>query len=977
MSIPEGGELEGEVFSLEMEISPNEEAVEELAWTLEASAGQFKLILARCNYLRLRSGLVKRVQQLTNTEIEILNLQRNDTTLYAKIDAKVKDKQPGALMVFHLESVRELEQMLSAANQVREEFRKNFDFPVVIWVTDDVLRQMVRLASDFESWATITEFVIPTHELISSLEEDTNTLFATALTSETYSISWQMGYLRRQEIITRLKDLQVRGEELEPALKASVEFVIGQDAYLNNQVDVALTHYQQSWQFWHDLDNESIEEEQKWGESCPFVPFPPYPQSPTTIPHSTLHSPKLRAGILLFYIGLCYVQLAEREYLGYQGKHVQSHNHLQIAANYFQQCFTTFTEANYPILAAKFINPLGEVLQQLKAWDELQKLAHKSLSLQQLYGNPLQVAQAYGYLAEVAASQGSWKQAKEHAYTALHNIAKNKINQQQYRALYLLLLAQAEQNLGQVERAVIHLQMARDIGSEDNPHQYIRILQALRSLYWEQQRYLDAFRAKLEQRSIEQQYGFRAFIGAGRIQPQRQAKLALTQMVQTRLIPSLQEETIAPEITASGRGRDVEYLLERIARPDYKLIVIHGHSGVGKSSLVQAGLLPALKNITIGAQDILPISMGVYTNWVRELGKLLEKALKERGITIEIGEKEGNFAFPPFTSPSLDSPAAILEILRQNEYRNLRTVLIFDQFEEFFFVDPSPRKRRLFFEFLGECLNILGVKVILSLREDYLHYLLECNRLPSMNIINNDILSKNVLYQLGNFAPSDAKSLIERLTQHSNFHLEPALIEKLVQDLAVQFEEVRPIELQVVGAQLQTETITTLANYHESGPKEELVKRYLKEVVEDCGAENKQKAELILYLLTDEKGTRPLKTRSELERELQLLADFSVESYNLDLVLRIFVESGIVVFLPENPDDRYQLVHDYLAAFIQKQQKPKLNELIAELKIERTQRKLSEEKLNLIYRRALYATIAAVSGLIILAIATLQFVSTK
>ena len=63
-------------------------------------------------------------------------------------------------------------------------------------------------------------------------------------------------------------------------------------------------------------------------------------------------------------------------------------------------------------------------------------------------------------------------------------------------------------------------------------------------------------------------------MGAGRIQPQRQAKLALTQ-VET-------EEAIAPEIAASGRLLDVERLIERIGRNDCKLIVIHGQSGVGK-----------------------------------------------------------------------------------------------------------------------------------------------------------------------------------------------------------------------------------------------------------------------------------------------------------------------------------------------------------------------------------------------------------
>jgi hypothetical protein len=921
----------------------NDEALEELAWSLEASVGEFKLILARCNYIRLRSHLLNRLQSLTNIDIHVLNLKKTDKTLYTKIQGEVANKQPAALMVFYLESVKDLEQMLSATNQVREEFRKNFHFPVVLWVTDEVLLQLVRLASDFESWATTTEFAIATDELLKSLQEDSDALFSTALTSDTYSIGWQMGYLRRREITTALQDLLSRGQVLEPALKASVEFVRGQDAYLSNQIDKALVYYQESLTFWQGEEGQGGQK-----RSC------------TCSPPS---SPLLRAGVILFYIGLCYFQQAERYRL-------KCRNYLEKSRGYFQQCLNIFTETNHPNLVAKFINPLGEVLQRLEVWDELQKLAQKSLNLQQLYGNPVRVAQAYGFLAEVASSKQRWGQSKQYAYKALHNIAKNKVNQQQRQGLYLLLLAQAEQNLGQLSRSLKHLQMAKDTGSQDNPHQYIRILQALRSLYWQQKQYLDAFRTKFEQRSVEQQYGFRAFIGAGRIQPQKQVKPAFTQVVETFADTFLQE-TVAPEITASGRGRDIEHLLERIGRPDYKLIVIHGYSGVGKSSLVQAGLVPALKQKTIGFQDVLPVAMGVYTNWERELASSLTVALEGKGIlnNSKYHFLEANYKIPNSKLSLPNYPEYILEMLRQAEANNLRIVLIFDQFEELFFVYKSASQRREFFEFLGDCLNILGVKIILSLRQDYLHYLLECNYLPSMNIINHDILSKNVLYQLGNFTNADAKLLIKSLTEHSNFYLEPALIEQLVEDLAEKFGEVRPIELQVVGAQLQTENISTLLSYQERGPKEELVKRYLQEVVEDCGAENKQLAELVLYLLTDDKGTRPLKTRTQIERELQsLFLDSTAETSQLDLVLQIFVESSIVVVLPENPADRYQLVHDYLAAFIQKQQKPKLNELIIELSKERNQRKLSEDKLNLIYKWAFYAFVLSIFAGTILAV---------
>ena len=988
------------------------QSLEELVWTLEASSGEFRLILARCNYIRLRSRLVKNLENLTNLNIEIINLNKTDVALYQTIATQIADSHKEAVMVLGLESLQDLAQLLSTTNQVREEFRKNFSFPLVLWVTDEVLGKLVRLASDFESWATTVEFTIPTDELIQSLEYDTNAIFAIALASDTYSIGWQMGHLRRCEIICFYRDLQLQQYQLDPSLEASVNFVQGQDAYLQHQTDIALAYYQQSLEYWQKEGEWGVgsgDRERGKGEgvsdssifptsstsSTPYSitgegtplssPYSitgggtplssPYsitgggtpPSSPYSItgggtpPLHTpplLQHPKLRAGVLFFYIGLCYFQKAELD-------RTDSRKYLLEARYYFKNCIRVFTEVNRPNLIAKFINPLGEVLQRLEAWDELQILAINALDLQQLYGNSMRVARAYGFLAEVAINKHQWLQAKQYAYQALHHIVKNQTDKQQYQSLYLLLLAQAEQNLGQTQRAVQHLQQARDIGNQDNPQQYIRILQVLRSQYLQQNRYLEAFRTKLEIRSIEQQYGFRAFIGAGKIQPRRQPKFVSTQIIET-LQPDSLQPTIAPEITASGRQRDIDRLIERIARPDNKLIVIHGYSGVGKTSLVQAGLIPTLKQRTIGIQQFVPILVHFYTNWASELGKSLIKALKET---------QSSNILPTH----LDSQKNILSFLEEFNSHNSRIILIFDQFEEFFFVYKTTLQRQEFFKFLDDCLNILGVKVLLSLREDYLHYLLECNRIPNLKIMSNDILSKNILYQLGNFASVDAKSLIEKLTQNSNSYLEPGLISQLVQDLAAKFGEVRPIELQIVGAQLQTEDITTLAKYQQQGPKEELVKRYLLEVVEDCGAENQQIAEIILYLLTDKKGIRPLKTRSEIERDLQLLnfgeeLDEKQQNSKLDLIIQIFVESGIVVLIPENPDDRYQLVHDYLAAFIQKQQQPKLTDLIIKINQERRQIKISEDKLNRVYKLTVISAAGAIAGLIVLIISIFAFI---
>ncbi|NES00699.1 MAG: hypothetical protein F6J86_44160, partial [Symploca sp. SIO1B1] len=91
------------------------------------------------------------------------------------------------------------------------------------------------------------------------------------------------------------------------------------------------------------------------------------------------------------------------------------------------------------------------------------------------------------------------------------------------------------------------------------------------------------------------------------------------------------------------------------------------------------------------------------------------------------------------------------------------------------------------------------------------------------------------------------------------------------------------------------------------------------------------------YLLTDENNTRPLKTRADLELELD------VKEENLSFVLDILVKSGLILRVPANPADRYQLVHDYLVTFVRQGQSERL---IKELEKEREKRKITEKQLN-------------------------------
>jgi hypothetical protein len=889
----------------------NERSLQVLVRAITLSLGEFTLILARCNYRALRDRLWQRLQEICPVKIRPLVLPESVKTLYTTIQAELKTEHPPALMVFGLESVKDLSTVLTSTNYVREEFRKNFPFPVVLWIDDEVLTKLIRLAPDFESWATAIKFELATNELLKFLRQTSDEVFAKLvevgadLFLDNSALRLEIGSPRRAELQLARQDLQRRGVDLNPELEACREFVLGRDAGIS--MECSYQHYQRSLAFWEQSDNL------EW------------------------------RGCLLFCLGLWWRTYAIQD----RSQYVSACSH---AKEYYQRCLQVLESR--PRLKAKFINALGEVLQRLQQWKELETVAQEAQALHHSNYHPVRLAYSYGLLAEVALAKSAWWQAQQYVETArsilvFHEkpnpliplkkeggvgvvnppLSLQKISQswQDDEGWYLLLLAQAQQHLQQVSAAIANLETARSKSQpEFNPTVYIRILETLRSLYFQQGEYLLAFRLKQEQHSIEYQYGFKTFIGAGKLPLKRQ-------VINPGLLRSNFSIASDREITSTIRQRDVECLIrDRISRPDRKLTILHGQSGVGKSSLINIGLIPALKQRSIDGCELLPVVLTAYNNWDKELGKSLTNALKSTK----------NLILPR----SLDFSAAIIEQLERNIDRYLITVLIFDQLEEFFFICNQASNREPFYQFLSLCLNIPFVNVILSLQEEYLPQLLECERLSNLEIVNNDILSKDIRYYVGKFTVEEAKSHIQQSMARSQLQFQPAAIEAFVEDIADTSNLVSPIELQILGSQLETDKITTLKAYEQLGenPQEELIERYLEAAIADCGPENSLVAKLVLFLLTDENNLRPLKTRGELIEKIEA-AGLALEIDQIDTVLKILVGAGSICRVRETPADRYQLIHDYLSKFIRQQQPVGLQ---AELVVTREKQKLIEARLK-------------------------------
>ncbi|MGB7443999.1 MAG: hypothetical protein WA919_23285, partial [Coleofasciculaceae cyanobacterium] len=545
------------------------------------SQGEFSLVLVRCNYKSLSEQMLQRLRGLAQDRYQFreLVIPPNATTLFTTLQSyghgkgcTATNRNHPALVILGLESVAAIEDLLSSSNQVRDEFRKRMPFPLVLFLNDQLLHKLVQFAPDFASWAaTPIKFEISTEELIAFLQQKADSLLNRVLRSGSkYApwrisqekslpikqvsqpnlkglfpapdsplrstkrsrsptpdspLTWAMGCRSRLELNAAMRDLRSRQQVIEPQLEASLKFVLGQYEYASDLLEGALELYQDSLSFWQVRDN--------W---------------------------QWRA-VLLFHIGLCYCRKADL----HRSSREKRHN-WERAIPYLEQCLNVFTQAGRKDLVAQFITQLAQVKQCLGSWNSLGIISKQSLDLHQTYGSRLQLAQDYGWLAEVALEHSHWTQAVELAQQALSILTEELEQASQHSGTYPLLLSQLYQlfvvkcqwQLGKLPEALSSLELASQELSEAielsehryEPQRYLYLLQQLSKLYFEQGRYLEAFRIKQEKRAIEQRYGLRAFIGASRLQPQRL-------VTNPHLATQEQPEMVAREVAASGRQRDV------------------------------------------------------------------------------------------------------------------------------------------------------------------------------------------------------------------------------------------------------------------------------------------------------------------------------------------------------------------------------------------------------------------------------------
>lgn len=903
-------------YSDDVIMADNDQTVKVLTRAIRTGIGKFSLNLARCNYSQLRESILDRFHQENSSfDLEELTLSPQATRLFEEIETVLRhrEKTPSALIILGLEQVESLETLFSNFNQVRTQFQNSFQFPLLLWVTDEVLVSLRQNAPDFVSGGKSFSFHWTTTELSDFLHKAADELFHAVLQNGAIGFlpytsinSTKLADYRRryQEIASAWQELERRQIELEQKLRASYIFAQGGDCY-----DRSLKP--QPIEMRVELVKQAIEKYQESFAICQTI------------------AEKTAEGTLDYCLSLCHHRLALLE-------SSKAREHWQEEEKYLSNACQIFENKDAEI-AAKLRNELGGVLQNLEKWPELSQLAADSIALDSQLQNPLPLAQDYSFQAKIALEKAKETKEKQEeilearkaaslALQALKRLKRSPQIQRWHTARYLLLLAQAKKHLdkwqlaiGNLKRALQMIEEAREkLAAHDHyePALHIEILEELQEVYFHQQQYAEAFQKKQEILLVKGQNGLLAFVGASSLRPP--------------VSPTGGEEIPDRAIDASGRQQDVGEIIKRLSlRNQKKLTIILGPSGVGKTSMLEAGLVPQLRQEIFEGLKIMPLFLRLSKtiDWREEIQQELEKERKLLNIHALVHAESENTAIA--TAIESDSKELIIERLK-GQQDQVFTVLILDQFEDFFFICKDTQERTRFFDFLKQCFGISNVLIVISLREDYLHYLLELEKSIQDNQQSErttdadyqDVLSYKNRYPLHNFTKEKAEELIRDLTSNSQFKLEDNLIKELVDDLAGKTKQVRPIELQIVGAQLQEEEISSLTEYQtlaegENSPKHILIKKYLNDVVKACGEENKEIADLVLYLLTDEDDKRPLKTLKDFRETIKDNDDIS----QLILVLDIFVQSKLVVVYKETSEKQYQLLHDYLSRLIREQSK--------------------------------------------------------
>lgn len=341
-------------------------------------------------------------------------------------------------------------------------------------------------------------------------------------------------------------------------------------------------------------------------------------------------------------------------------------------------------------------------------------------------------------------------------------------------------------------------------------------------------------------------------------------------------------------------GRTTECAEVQARLREVALLAVVGPSGVGKSSFVRAGIIPALK--CGGGWEVFTLRPGHHP--MQALSKLCARfANADPGN----GEAQSERDLEPRL---FEEPGLFGTLVRQYCRRVSKRVLIaVDQFEELYTLVPDPQARRALTSCLCSAADDVSspVRVVATIRADFL------GRVAEDAQFMNEL--RKGLFFLGPPSPEGLRQALVEPAEAVGYRFES---QAMVEDM-LRFLEASPSGLpllQFAASQLweardPVSRRLTEASYRGMGGVAGALVTYADRVISMLSDEQQRKCrQLFSHLVTSER-TRAVRTMRELE---ELLGD---TTHTVELVNEL-VDSRLLVMHARSQDPAVEIVHESL-----------------------------------------------------------------
>jgi WD40 repeat protein len=254
-----------------------------------------------------------------------------------------------------------------------------------------------------------------------------------------------------------------------------------------------------------------------------------------------------------------------------------------------------------------------------------------------------------------------------------------------------------------------------------------------------------------------------------------------------------------------GRERELRQLTDRLLAE--RIVLLHSPSGAGKTSLVQAGLIPSLRVEGFYVQPVIRVNLERPQDVLNQTDILWDlEHFNRYTFSALLSLEEAHPADQRLELPRLAGMTLndYLDFRSQNDRLQDPEFLVFDQFEEILTIDPAERAgKSAFFAQLGLALKNRNRWALFAMREDYLGALE-----PYVRSVPTYFANTFRLDLLGITAALDA---IQRPARSAGMDFIDAAAHKLVDDLRrIQIQRpdgkmettlgpyIEPVQLQVV-----------------------------------------------------------------------------------------------------------------------------------------------------------------------------------